>query len=424
MGLVYHRRKTRSTPLARGGKIFPRTGIFLPAEKILLGAFGCQADGAGRALFFPDAFSEKSRLIKRGCPEPRFSVSPPGKKPQVSRRAYRLLLFPLGQPSGQRGPARTSPTAEPGGLRQRPRHGERFFLASGLWTSAAGAAAQAQQVELIANNLANADTNGFKKDLPTFKEYLANVERDHPVDIPRGGIKDRDLYPLDGRDQSYVLIDGTYTNFKQGNLKVTQSPLDVALDGPGFIEVSTPSGIRYTRQGSLKVATDGRLVTNEGFPVLATQPGGLAPAQVQPGQGGPATQGGVTVGRNPAAEAARFINLRDRGQITITEGGEIYAGEDLVAKLSVAEFQDVRKLRKTGGHLFENWDPANLIAAGGASPARKTLVRQGIIETSNVNPVEEMTNLIQANRLFEHDLKALKTYGEMLGREANDIGKL
>lgn len=278
---------------------------------------------------------------------------------------------------------------------------------------------------MIANNLANSNTNGYKKDLPTFKEYLTTVERNHDnVEIPRGPIKDRDLAPLDGRDQSFVVIDGTYTNFKPGSIRVTQSPLDVALDGPGFLEVSTPSGVRYSRQGSLKVATDGRLVTTDGFPVLSAQPGGLAAAQQlaqdQPGQGGLATQGGVAVDRNPAAEAARTINLRDRsGPLTITENGEIYSGEDLVAKLSVVEFNDPRKLRKAEGQSFVAMDSANF-----STTPPKTIVRQGMLETSNVNPVEEMTSLIQANRLFEHDLKAMKTYGDMMGREVNDIGKL
>lgn len=275
-----------------------------------------------------------------------------------------------------------------------------------MWTSVSGAVAQQQQVDTIANNLANTDTLGFKKDMPTFKEYLANQEREpEPQDIPRGPIKDKEFYPLDGRDQAFVVVDGTYTNFKQGNLRVTQSPLDVALDGPGFLEVSTPSGIRYTRQGSLKVATDGRLVTTEGNPVLASQPGGLADRQL-------ASTGG--------ADAARFINLRDRkGHLTINQQGDIYAGDELVAKLSVVEFQNLNGLRKSGGGLFENKNPSNL-----PTPPARTLVHQGMVETSNVNPIEEMTNLIKANRLFESDMKALKTYGDLMGREANDLGKL
>ncbi|MCM2322880.1 MAG: flagellar hook basal-body protein [Oligoflexia bacterium] len=272
-----------------------------------------------------------------------------------------------------------------------------------MWTAVSGATAQAQQVEIIANNLANSDTLAFKKDLPAFREYLAAEQREPgPAQIQHRAIKDKDLYPLDGRDQAHVVVDGTYTHFKQGNLKVTHAPLDVAMDGPGFIEVSTPSGVRYTRQGSLKLAMDGRLVTTEGHPVLAV------------------AAGGPEAGRTPAMEAARFINLRDRGShLAISEQGEIFAGENLVAKLSVVEFGDLNKLRKSGGQLFENRDPANVSAA----PVR-TAVRQGVLETSNVNPVEEMTNLIKANRLFEQDLKALKTYGDLLGREVNDIGKL
>lgn len=292
----------------------------------------------------------------------------------------------------------------------------------GIWTAASGAAAQSQQVDMVANNLANSDTLGFKKDLQTFREYMATVEREHDaVDIPRGPIKDKDFYPLDGRDSSYVIVDGTHTNFKQGNLRVTNSNLDLALEGPGFIEVSTPSGVRYTRQGSLKMAMDGRLVTSEGYPVLASQPGGLAG---QPGQGGPQnlgilqTQGGVAAASG-VDDAARFINLRDRGtQISINQSGEIYAGDDRIAQISVREFGDTRKLQKRGSNLFENRDPLNVV------PTVKTQVRQGMLETSNVNPVEEMTNLIKANRLFEHDLKALKTYGDLMQREANDIGKL
>jgi flagellar basal-body rod protein FlgG len=298
-----------------------------------------------------------------------------------------------------------------------------------MWTAAAGAAAQAQHVDIVANNLANADTTGFKKDMPTFREYLSTLEREKlAVDIPRGPIKDKEFYPLDGRDQSFVVVDGTYTNFRQGNLKVTQAPLDVALDGPGFLEVSTPNGVRYTRHGSLKMAMDGRLVTPEGYPVLASGPGGLAAAlppsdAVQPGQGGPnATQGGVAAGpQNNAATAARFINLRDRGtNITINESGEIYAGDELVAKLNVVEFAESQRLRKAGGNLYENplQQPATPVVGG------RTAVKQGVLETSNVNPIEEMTNLIKANRLFEHDLKAMKTFNELLGREVNDIGKL
>jgi flagellar basal-body rod protein FlgF len=294
-------------------------------------------------------------------------------------------------------------------------------LSSGIWVSVSGAAAQAQAVDTVANNLANQDTLGFKKDQPTFKAYLADVEREQTVDVPHGQIKNRDLYPLDGRDQTFVVVDGTYSNFKQGPLRVTQSPLDVAMDGPGFIEVSTPQGLRYTRQGSLKISMDGRLVTSDGFPVLSAQAGGLAAANRQLSSVG----GQAQAQAQSTADAARFINMRDRGtNLSITSSGDLYAGDQLVAKLSVAEFQDLNKLRKAGGSLFENADPANRLDINGANGPQHTIVRQGVLEGSNVNPIEEMTSLIKANRLFEEDLKAMKTYGELMGREANDIGKL
>jgi len=297
-------------------------------------------------------------------------------------------------------------------------------VASGLWTSVSGASAKQAVLDSVANNLANQDTLGFKKDAPTFKEYLSSVERvPAALEPPRGPIQDKEFYPLDGRDSSHVVVDATYTNFRQGGLKVTRNALDVALEGPGFLEVSTPNGIRYTRQGSLKLAMDGQLVNTQGYPVLAAQPGGLAAAlpaaTVQPSQGGLETQGRVTAEPGPEVQA-RFINLADqRGRMSVNEKGEIYAGDQLIAQLSVVEFQDPQQLKKHGGTLFENERGLAI-----AKDAQTTAVRQGMLEGSNVNPVEEMTNMIRASRMFEQDMKALKTYGEMMGREANDIGNL
>lgn len=297
-------------------------------------------------------------------------------------------------------------------------------MATGLWTAVSGAAAQAQNLDVVANNLANADTLAFKKDATSFKEYLSTLEREPAAqEVPRGPIKDKDLHPLDGRDQSFVAMTGTHTNFKQGNLKVTQAPLDMALDGPGFFEVATPQGIRFTRMGSFKVAADGRLVTSDGHPVLAAQPGGAPPPTRAPASLNGLPQAPAPFNPNDPAVTSRYINLRDRGaNFSVAETGELYAGADLIAKLGVSEFADTSKLRKVGSQLFENKDPSANPPISFAS--NKTIVHQGVLETSNVNPIEEMTNLIKANRLFEHDLKALKTYGDLLGREANDVGKL
>lgn len=299
-------------------------------------------------------------------------------------------------------------------------------MASGIWPSVSGAVARTHQVDVVANNLANSDTLGFKKDIPTFKEYLANVENPkNGVDVPRGPIKDKDFYPLEGRDQAFVVHDATYTDFKPGNLRVTNNGLDLAIDGEGFFEVGTPSGVRYTRQGSFKLAMDGRLVNADGFPVLMAQPGGLAnalpPNVVQPSQGGPLTQGGVTVGQDlPPDILGRTINLSEAtSKISISEQGEIFVGDRSIGQLGVAEFQDTRKLRKQGGLLLDNPDPSNR-----KPDITRTRIKQGMLETSNVNPVEEMNNLIRAHRMFEHDMKSLKVHDELLSREVNDLGKL
>ncbi len=267
-----------------------------------------------------------------------------------------------------------------------------------LWPAVSGAVARDHQVEVIANNLANVNTNGFKRDETTFKEYLAkNEKNDLTADIPRSPIKDKDLYPLEGKDQSFVVVSGTHTQFNPGGLKVTDNPFDMALDGPGFFEVSTPNGIRYTKAGSFKLASDGKLVTSEGNPVLSAQADG--------GDSDP---------------ASRYINLAGRdGQLHVNDQGEVYVGDDKVTNMSVVEFNDLKTVRKVGSLNFENKNPQ------GNPPitAAKTVIKQGMIETSNVNPVSEISNLIRANRMFEQDLKAMKTVSEMMQKETNEVGK-
>ncbi len=267
-----------------------------------------------------------------------------------------------------------------------------------LWPAVSGAVARDMQVEVISNNLANVNTNGFKKDSVDFKEYLSKNEKmnDLTADIPRSPIKDKDLYPIEGKDQSFVIVNGTHTSFKTGGMKVTDNPLDLALNGPGFFEISTPAGIRYTKAGAFKLGADGRLVTSEGHPVLAKGDSGGDPA-------------------------SRFINLTGReGAVHINDKGELYMNDALVSTLSVVEFGDQKTMRKTGSLYFENKNPT----ANPVQEASATTVKQGMIETSNVNPVEEISNLIKANRMFEQDLKAMKTVNEMLQKEANDIGKM
>jgi flagellar basal-body rod protein FlgF len=284
-----------------------------------------------------------------------------------------------------------------------------------MWTAVSGANARSQQVDTIANNLANADTLAYKKDTVTFKEYLADLENAPEAKaIKPGPTKDSEFYPLDGKDRALVAVDGTHAQFQQGHLRITQRSLDVALDGNGFLEVSTPQGIRYTRAGSLRINGDGKLVTTQGFPVLSAQAGGLTPETLA---------NPLSPELQKAAIEARTISLSDRtAPISISQSGEIFIGDQAATKLSVVEFKNRGGLFKVGTQLFENRDPGNIAAS---DPARSpTLVRQGALETSNVNPAEEMTRLIQAHRMFEQDMKSLKTFSDLMGREVNDVGRL
>jgi flagellar basal-body rod protein FlgF len=268
-----------------------------------------------------------------------------------------------------------------------------------LWPAVSGAMARDHQIEVISNNLANVNTNGFKRDDITFKEYLSKNEKmtAESEEIPRSPIKDKDLYPLDGRDQSFVIVNGTNTKFSTGSLKVTDNPFDLALNGPGFFEIATPNGIRYTKAGNFKLSQDGKIVNSEGYPVLSK---------------GNEGEGGIGLGRE--------INISDReGSFHVNSQGEIYVGDEKITDLSVVEFPNLNMIRKVGGTNFENKNPLQNPPAFSTN----TIIKQGMLETSNVNPVQEISNLIRANRMFEQDLKAMKTVNEMLSKEVNDIGK-
>ncbi len=269
-----------------------------------------------------------------------------------------------------------------------------------LWPAVSGAMARDQQIEVISNNLANVNTNGFKRDDVTFKEYLSKNEKmiAEGEEIPRSPIKDKDLYPLDGRDQSFVVVNGTQTKFATGGFKITDNPLDIALNGPGFFEISTPSGIRYTKAGSFKISAEGKLVTSEGYPVLSK-----------------GEEGEV------ADPAGREITIGDLpGAFHVNEQGDVYMGDEKVAQFSIVEFGDLNQMRKVGSSNFENKNALK----NPPQIAEKTQAKQGVVEASNVNPVQEISNLIRANRMFEQDLKAMKTVNEMLSKEVNDIGKM
>ncbi len=274
-----------------------------------------------------------------------------------------------------------------------------------IWVPVSGAIAQQRNVESIANNVANANTPGFKKDKIVFKEYLAALEKGtEDVDLPNKEWKPEDFYRSYGAEDSFVQVDGSYTIHDQGQLTPTGNSFDFALNGPGFFEVLSPNGVRYSRKGNFTINAEGKLVNDQGHPILSKG----TPPVVNP-------DGTFTITSPPES---RTINVGGN-KFSISLSGEIFSGNNKIADLAVTEFSDLHSLKKEGNSLFVNPDPKN-IKVGQIT----TSVHQGSIEQSNVNAVSEMSALINANRNFESIQRAIKTYDTMSGKAVNEISKL
>ncbi len=269
-------------------------------------------------------------------------------------------------------------------------------MSKGIYTAVSGAIAQSARLDTIANNLANVNTPGFKRDGQLFKEYLTSYEKEPgTITVPRIPASIESFYDVQGGDKSYVDIAGSYTDFSQGSLKQTGNVLDLALEGDGFYEVLAPEGVRLTRVGSFSKDAEGRLVTKQGYPVLSA--------------------GGA--GQDPST---RQIRLTGNGSITVSPAGEIFEGAQPLARLSILSVTNKDSLQKAGQNTFsfrENLQPEIVVAADAK-------VHQGYNESSNVNPVKEMTEMIAATRTFESTQKAIQAYDQMAGKAANDISKL
>ncbi|MFG1500287.1 flagellar basal-body rod protein FlgF [Halobacteriovorax sp. XZX-3] len=257
-----------------------------------------------------------------------------------------------------------------------------------LWVPLSGAIAQQQKVDTIANNVANANTPGFKKDQLAFKEYLTALDKGvEDIDLPNKEWAPEDFYRSYGAEHAMVKVDGSFTNFTQGTLSPTSNPLDIGLRGNGFLAIETPKGVRYTRRGTLSLRQDGVITTQQGYPVLNREDN--QPISVPPGT------------RN----------------ITFALDGAVYANNNQVGSLNIAEFNDMHALRKEGNSLYINNNEGNL------KEQINTSVHQGFIEQSNVNAVSEMSELIKAHRHFESIQKAIKTYDQISSKSVNEMIK-
>ena len=221
-----------------------------------------------------------------------------------------------------------------------------------------------REMEVVANNVANMNTTGFKGDTAIFEEYL----------MPGASA---DQFARPDRKLSYVLDRSTWHDMSQGQVQQTGNPLDVAIDGNSFMVVQTPRGERYTRNGALQINAAGQLVTSEGFQVL----GDSGPIQFQ----------------------------REDKNVLIARDGLISVPEGTRGKLRLVKFGDAVRLTKDAGSTFA--------APRGVQPQQVTPeerhVMQGSLERSNVRGVVEMTRMIEVTRNYTQVAAMLQNQGDM-----------
>ncbi len=271
----------------------------------------------------------------------------------------------------------------------------------GIYTALSGGIAKGHELELVANNLANANTPGFRRDIGTFNEYMTELRRQDTVEGLQREITAATLF--DGRpagDKSFVEMDATYTSHNQGTVYSTGRALDLAIEGKGFLEVLTPSGIRYTRQGNLSLSENGTLVTSNGFPVLGQRSQDV-------GEG--------ALGNEEAT--GRLIQLKD-GDFRVSEDGSLFQNNERIGSLAVVEFKEDQWLEKVGNTYFRNVHPENRV-----DESKSTRVHQAFLEGSNVNAVAEMTKLIEITRSYESHMQAIKAYQDIDKKSVNEIAK-
>jgi flagellar basal-body rod protein FlgF len=222
-------------------------------------------------------------------------------------------------------------------------------------------------MDVVANNVANVNTNGFKADKSLFEAYL------------RTGAHEDNFVGSD-RAISYVLDRGTFKDFTQGPTEQTKNPLDLAIDGGGFLVVQTPAGERYTRDGGLQINNQGQLVTAAGNPVIGTS----GPIVFQP--------------------TDHDVSIAADGNITVLEG--LNRIDSVRGKLRVVSFADAQKLLKDGSNLYSAGTAA-------AQPDTTSKIRQGFVEKSNVNSVTEMSRMIEVTRTYTQIANLLQQQSDL-----------
>lgn len=251
----------------------------------------------------------------------------------------------------------------------------------GWYTGASGMNAQQNRLDAISNNLANVDTPSYKRDITVSRSFpellIRRTKFDGVVEVPDGS---EDLAPIIGKLGLGVETNENYTDFSQGSFKITNTKTDMAFSGKGFFVVDTPYGERFTRNGNFLIGKEGILETKDGYPVL--------------GENGPI-----------------FV---DDDHFMVNQDGVLMAEDGVeIDRFKIVRFDNERYLTKMGESFYSTnkySGPAH-IAEGNERPK----ILQGYSETSNVNVVNEMVQMIEVNRAYEANQKTITSEDSMMG---------
>ncbi|MBF0124249.1 MAG: flagellar basal-body rod protein FlgF [Magnetococcales bacterium] len=265
---------------------------------------------------------------------------------------------------------------------------------SGLYAVVNGARRAEVRLDVLSNNLANVNTNGFKEDQIVFDSYMTNPGPEQfplptnsfmgvrgPGDVP---------FPFsnpaaNAYRMTYPMAVKTQPSVQQGAMRQTDNPLDVAINGRGFFAVNTPDGVRYTRDGSFQVNSLGQLVTKDGFQIASA--GGAA----------------ITI---------------DKGPVRIGQDGVVSDGNGVIGQLQLVDIP-AEYLEKKGANLYAAAaDRVQPLAAG------QSMMQQGFVEASNSDSLRNMTRMVEAHRAFEMYTKMIQTLDNLDEQAISRVGKL
>ena len=257
-----------------------------------------------------------------------------------------------------------------------------------LWIAKTGLDAQQTRMSVISNNLANVNTAGFKRDRAAFEDLLYQTVRQ-----PGGATSEQTQLPTGLQLGTGVRVAATAKNFSQGNLNQTGNALDVAINGRGFFEVLMPDGsTAYTRDGSFQINAQGELVTNEGY---AVQPGLQLP------------------------EGAQSVTIGADGTVSVQVSGQ--AAPVQLGQLTLSDFVNPAGLEAKGENLYVETAASGPAQSGAPGQGGVGTLVQGALESSNVNVVEELVSMIETQRAYETNAKAISTTDSMLGFLNNNL---